>query len=57
MFIYNAIGQLISERQYDLVPSAPILFEVNQLESGVYFMMIKLEGRAAVTKRFVVNKL
>ncbi len=55
--IYNTLGQLMTEQEIAEAPFTPIPFDVSTYKSGIYQVVILIEGRKAVTKKLVVQQL
>ena len=55
--IYNSIGQKMMSRDYDSFPSEPSMFDVSNYVSGIYSIVVKLEDKRSIAKKFVVGKL
>ena len=52
--ISNQMGTIIFEKEYDSISEYAEHIELSELPSGIYFVMIKAEGRRMITKRLVV---
>ncbi|MEL6924448.1 MAG: thrombospondin type 3 repeat-containing protein [Bacteroidota bacterium] len=55
--IYNALGQLMMEREFDSLPHAPIQLDVQGYRSGMYTVTIQLEQNRRVSTKLIVTKL
>ncbi len=55
--IYNSVGQKMESREYDSFPAEPSVFEVSDYVSGIYSIVVKLENKRNVTKKFIIGKL
>jgi hypothetical protein len=55
--IYNSIGQKMESRNYEFFPSDPSMFDVSNYVSGIYSIVVKLENKRSVAKKFVIGQL
>ncbi|MEM1319377.1 MAG: T9SS type A sorting domain-containing protein [Bacteroidota bacterium] len=55
--IYNSLGQLMYERKLDELKQQTEIFDVSQLQAGMYSVTVKIDKRKRLTKLFVVTKL
>ena len=56
--IVNALGQPMFKVSYDEIPVAPVHIELDRgYEAGTYTIMVTIDGRKPVAKRFIVSKL
>ncbi|MEM8906338.1 MAG: GEVED domain-containing protein, partial [Bacteroidota bacterium] len=57
LHISNLQGQTMLEQQITELPVAPWRIDVQDYLNGLYLLQIKVEGRAPMSQRFVVNRL
>ncbi|MEM1322250.1 MAG: lectin-like protein [Bacteroidota bacterium] len=55
--IYNGLGQLMDEKQFDQLETAITGFSVGDYQAGVYALTVQIEGRKRITRLFVVGRL
>ena len=55
--IYNSFGNRMLSHHYDTFPFEPTEFDVSNYVSGIYTIVVKLENRRSVAKKFIVGKL
>ena len=54
--IYNSLGQKMISQNYNSFPTAPAVFDVSKMVSGVYSMVIKIDNHRRFAKKFVIQK-
>ncbi|MCB9265066.1 MAG: T9SS type A sorting domain-containing protein [Lewinellaceae bacterium] len=57
ILIHNSLGQLMMERRIDQVEMPVEQFNVSQLQSGMYFLTVKVEGKGNFTEKFMVGSV
>lgn len=55
--IYNSVGHRMLSQHYDAFPFEPTEFDVSNYVSGIYSIVVKLENRRSVAKKFIVGTL
>jgi hypothetical protein len=53
--IFNNLGQKMTVRNYQSIPSMPVVFSVSDFSNGMYLVFIKVEDQKRVAKKFIVN--
>ena len=53
--IFNNLGQRMTVRNYQSIPSMPVVFSVIDFTNGMYIVSIKVEDQKRITKKFIVN--
>lgn len=56
IFIYNQLGVLLHQKDFDALPSEAIYIDVSELRSGMYQVVLALEGRQLIAKKVVLAK-
>ncbi len=55
--IFNAIGMLVKQKEFDNIPAAPIGFDLKDYRNGIYFFRVKIEGNRQETLRLILSNL
>ena len=53
--IFNNLGQRMTVRNYQSIPSMPVVFSVSDFSNGMYIVSIKVEDQKRIVKKFIVN--
>ncbi|MFK7807845.1 MAG: CotH kinase family protein [Saprospiraceae bacterium] len=56
MIVYNQLGQPLKNLNVENIPEQPITLDLNGLNGGMYHLVVKIEGRKGMTKRFIIAK-
>ncbi|MCB9299526.1 MAG: T9SS type A sorting domain-containing protein [Lewinellaceae bacterium] len=54
--IFNSMGQLVQQRDLGEIQTPTERIQLNNLQSGVYYMSVQVEGQGTFTEKFLVNK-
>ena len=57
VLIHNSLGQLMMERRIQQVETSFERFNISQLQSGMYFLTVQVEGKGKFTKKFMVGSV
>lgn len=55
--VYNHLGVLLQQKEFDALPSEAIYFNVSDLRSGMYQVVLSMEGRKVIAKKVVLAKM
>jgi len=55
IIIYDVLGKLIQQQDYDELPSEAINLNLSEYRSGVYHIAVAVEGRRLMTKKLVIQ--
>ncbi|MFK7771823.1 MAG: T9SS type A sorting domain-containing protein [Saprospiraceae bacterium] len=54
--IFDTRGAKVGEQLYQSIDQSTLRFDAANLQSGMYWLSIKVEGHDLITKKFIVNK-
>jgi hypothetical protein len=54
--VFNSMGQLVQQRDLGEIQAPTERIELNNLQSGVYYLSVLVEGQGNFTDKFLVNK-
>ena len=57
LLIHNSLGQLMMERRIDQIELPVERLKTSQLQSGLYFLTVYVEGKGKFTEKFMVGAL
>ena len=57
VMIYNNLGQLMLERQIELIQNEPEQFDLRTFENGVYHIAVKVDGHRLFTEKLVLRRM
>ncbi len=56
LLIYNQLGQIVYSQGIDAIPAQPLPIMLEEVKSGMYHFVVKMEGKKLMTKRFIIAK-
>ncbi|MEM6316041.1 MAG: GEVED domain-containing protein [Bacteroidota bacterium] len=54
--IYNSFGKRIHSQQTPYIETAFMNIDMQQTQNGLYYVVIEVEGKRAISRKFVVNR-
>ncbi len=56
LVVHNTLGQLVHQQDLDLIPSTPLLLDLNSLSDGCYHVLLKINGEDNKSQKIIINK-
>ncbi len=53
--VIDAMGRQVLQKHLPTIADYPVELQLNELENGIYFLSVQVEGKKWIGKRFVVE--